>query len=84
MQLCGGQTKALRTLAELSQRFLTGCVEHSQFLRQRGRHLLQQRRFADARITAEKDNSARHESTAEHPVKLRKPGCMALRQVIRQ
>jgi len=57
-------------LADLSQRLFARRIEDSGFRRQVCRHLLQQSRFTDARITAEQYDRTRHQPTTKNPVKL--------------
>ena len=59
-------------------------VEVDNLAAERGAHLLQERRFADARIAAEQYDGSRHETTAEHPIELAKSGRETLRDVDRE
>ena len=68
--------------AGLLDRFFAGDVQHAPAVsRQGGRRLQQQRRFADAGITADQDRRGGHEATAQHPVQLGDAGGAARRRL---
>ncbi len=83
LQLGRCNTKPLRTLSDLAQRFLAGRVQHPQVTGQLCGNLLQQRRLSDARIASEQDHGARHEPATKHPVEFGESGGLPVAHVIR-
>ena len=63
-----------RAQLELALTFLTGDVKYLPSRTCRSAHLEKQRRLADTRRTADKNERARDGSAAKHTVKLRYPG----------
>jgi hypothetical protein len=75
-----GDAKPLRAQPDLGDSLFAGHIDDPVPLaRQRGRRLGQQRRFADARIAADKDRRAAHETAAGRAVEFADARCDARR-----
>ena len=76
-----GEAKALRPHAHLGRGFFPGNVYRFQTLAGELRGGLQeQRRLADARVTADEDGRGGHEAAAEHAIEFAKPALRAGRR----
>ena len=72
------QAQALRAQLDLGHGLLAARIDHRAAGAHVGGDLQEQRRLADARLTAQQDHRAGHDPATEHPVKLAVAGFEAL------
>ena len=78
VQVVERQAQARGAAGDLRQALLAGDVQRRQARAHRGEGLQQQRRLADAGITAQQHQGTRHQTTAEHTIQLAVAAAQAL------